>query len=754
MHRLLSILAAAPLMAQDPASVASLGNQPKPPPGQASPFFLKQSITVTAARGELAAGQSPVSVFTATSDEIAARRVQLIDQALNTAPGLYAFRGKGVQDTNAGVGMRGFSGRGSAQARVLVLVDGQPVNDSYTGQVNWTALSVEEVDRVEVVRGSFSALYGGNAMGGVVNILTRPVTRRQAEVYGQLGSQATSRYGARLADRFGERLGLSLAYDRLQSGGFPSQHFSSAGIAATGGTPVSGARPTLTTTGTQAFLLGRSGDNWWNQHSLRARGDYALGRRTLGFAQFQRQRSAYGYDHYESFLRTAAGAPFDSGAASILWNGAPLRFSLTPASFLSGDGQTAYWLLSGRLHHEFSSHARVQLGAGHAHSPLNYYSTPGAGSTAAGGPGAISDRPYQSWFGNAQYSATLSPRHHLTFGTDLRQDEGRLLESAVPNWTRRTDSATLSGRSQGQAFNQGTYVQDQWQPAERLTLTAGARYDYWMTYDGASGTGAAAARFNSRSNHSGSAKAAALWRGPAGLAFRGSLGNSFRSPSVYDLYRTWRSASGITYAANPALQPERLLAVEAGVSRRWTNRLELDAAFFRNSTSNLIYRTTDYAADPAGNYRPVINAGRGRTNGLEASARVPLRPWLYATSSYTWNDAAIAANPAVPQTAGKRVPFVPAHVAGATLFAFLRNASASLTGRYVSRMFSSDLNTDTTKGVYGAYDPFFSLDAGLSVPFGRHLSVECSAENLLNRLYYSYYPSPGRLVSVRLRVRL
>ena len=103
---------------------------------------------------------------------------------------------------------------------------------------------------------------------------------------------------------------------------------------------------------------------------------------------------------------------------------------------------------------------------------------------------------------------------------------------------------------------------------------------------------------------------------------------------------------------------------------------------------------------------------------------------------------------------GKQVTFVPAHVAGGSLFASLRRFSGSLTGRYVAPMFSADLNTDTTKGVYGAYDPFFSLDAGLSVPLGRHLVAEAGAENLLDRTYYSYYRSPGRLVSVRLRIRL
>lgn len=754
MRKLIPFLIFATLMAQDPAGDTPLEIQTEPPPEQVSPFFLKQSVTVTATRGELETERAPVSVSSITNEEITARRLQLLDQALNTAPGLYAFRGKGAQDTNAGVGMRGFSGRGSGQARVLVLVDGQPVNDSYTGQVNWTMFPIEEVERVEVVRGSFSALYGGNAMGGVINVLTKPVTKRQAEVYGQLGNQDTVRYGGRVADRFHDRLGLSLAYDRLQSGGFPSQYVASAGTGAAGGTAVTGALPTLTTSGTQTFLLGRAGDNWWNQHSLRARGDYAFSRRTVAYLQFQRQWSGYGYDQYESFLRTAAGAPFDSGTASFQWNGAPRRFSVTPSLFLPGDGKTEYWLLSGRVYHEYADGGRLQLGSGHSTSSLNYYSTPGSGSSAAGGPGTISDRPYGSWFGTAQYSRRVAARHHFTAGTDLRQDESRLEESAVPNWSQRLASPVVSGRSQGQAFNEGAYVQDRWQVAERLSVTGGARYDYWRTYDGGYGVGSSATQVSSRSNHSGSAKAAALWRGPAGLAFRGSVGNSFRSPSVYDLYRTWRSSSGITYAANPNLKPERLLAFEAGVSRRWTNRFELDAAFFQNRTSNLIYRTTDFSVDATGNYRPVINAARGRTNGFEASVRLPLRQWLYATSSYTWNDAKILENPAVPGTVGKRVPFVPAQVTSGSFFASFRRMNGSVTGRYVSRVFSADLNTDTTKGVYGAYDPFFSLDAGLNLPIGRHLSAEVGAENLLNRTYYSYYPSPGRLVAVRLRIRL
>ena len=401
------LLAVASLMAQNTAGEDPLKDQTKPPPDPAFPFVLKESITVTATRGELDTEKAPVSVTTVTSGEIAARRLQLLDQALNTTPGLYAFRGKGAQDTNAGIGMRGFSGRGSGQSRVLVLVDGQPVNDSYTGQVNWATLPIEEVERVEVLRGSSSALYGGNAMGGVVNILTKPVTKRQAEIYGQFGNQSTARYGARVADRFWNRLGVSLAYDRLQSGGYPSQFVMSAGSAASGGTLVTGAQPAPTTSGTPTFLLGKAGDNWWNQHSLRARADYTIDRRTAAYVQYQRQRSGYGYDQYESYLRTAAGAPFDSGTASFTWNGAPRRFSVTPSMFVPGDGQTEYWLLSGRLQYEFEDGALLQIGGGRTESGLNYYSTPGTGSNAAGGRGRSATAPIPP--GSARRSTRGAP---------------------------------------------------------------------------------------------------------------------------------------------------------------------------------------------------------------------------------------------------------------------------------------------------------------------------------------------------------
>lgn len=755
MNRLLSAaLVLCSTLAAQPAAPSGPATRPESEPE--SPFFLKQEITVTATRDELTADQSPVSLDVVPAGEIAVRGVQLVDQALDLSAGVYPNRGKGYQDTQAGVGMRGFAGRGTGQSRTLVLIDGQPLNDPYTGQLVWGTLPVSEVERVEVVRGPFSALYGSNAMGGVVQVITKAVDRRHAEFWGEYGSQDTFRYGARAADRFFDRLSLSLAYDRLQSGGYASQLVTTAGVAGSGGTPVTGWLPTLTTAGAATYLVGRSGNNWWNQHVWRARGDYSFNGQTTLAVQYLRQSSNYGYDAYTTLLRTADGAPFDSGTAAIVVNGAARRLTITPSMFLPGDGGNRSHVASARLHHAFTANSRVRLTAGLVRAPVAYYSTPASGSNVYGGPGSISDRPNRAWYGEAQWSWTAASRHTLTAGTELRRDSTGVAETNVPNYARRTENPVLSYAAQGKAYTQGVFAQHEWRVREDLFLVSGGRFDAWRTFDGGNQTIGTSLvnRYDERSNRSWSGKAAARYLARGGVALRASVGNAYRNASVYDLYRTWRSSTGIVYASNPDLKPEKLVAWEAGASRRWKGGFELDAAYFDNHVSDLIYRSTDLSADPSGKYRPVVNAAKARTRGTELSTRAPLRSWLFAKAAYAWTYAEITRNPAIPESVGKKIPQVPEHNGSLGLFASRGRWNASATGRYVSAVFSTDTNTDTTKGVYGAFDPFFEADVTASVDLTRNLTFHVNVQNLLDRVYFNYYPVAGRLVFAGLRIRM
>ena len=69
---------------------------------------------------------------------------------------------------------RGFNNGGSLGSSLLVLVDGRRVNEADTGNTDWSLIPLDRVESIEIVRGAASALYGDNAVGGVINIRTLP----------------------------------------------------------------------------------------------------------------------------------------------------------------------------------------------------------------------------------------------------------------------------------------------------------------------------------------------------------------------------------------------------------------------------------------------------------------------------------------------------------------------------------------------------------------------------------------------------
>lgn len=128
--------------------------------------FDMPSIVVTANRGATRPGESPVSVAVMTGDEVERRTVVSLEEALPFAQGVVFNAGQ--MDIRGSTGLA--RGVGS---RVLMLVDGQRVLSGVGGAIEFDALPVLDVERVEVVKGPNSTLYGTNALGGVVNVITK-----------------------------------------------------------------------------------------------------------------------------------------------------------------------------------------------------------------------------------------------------------------------------------------------------------------------------------------------------------------------------------------------------------------------------------------------------------------------------------------------------------------------------------------------------------------------------------------------------
>jgi len=143
---------------------------------------LTQAEEVTAAsRTTEDVEDAPSSVSIISQRELSAMRYPTIGEALRGLPGVYAWNDRSYLT----VGFRGLGRLGGYGNRVLVLVDGQPLNDNWLGSsyLGYDArVGLEDVERIEVVRGPGSVLYGTNAFSGVINLVTRKPTRSGGEV--------------------------------------------------------------------------------------------------------------------------------------------------------------------------------------------------------------------------------------------------------------------------------------------------------------------------------------------------------------------------------------------------------------------------------------------------------------------------------------------------------------------------------------------------------------------------------------------
>ncbi len=165
---------------------------------QPAPFF--EAVNVTSSRGDVPRADPTATMVVFSSSDLSTSAAVTLDDALKVVPGFTLFRRTSSRVSNPtaqGITLRGLGGTGSS--RSLVLADGIPLNDAFGGWVYWDKVPQVAIDQVEVERGSASDLYGADAIGGVVQIVTLHPSRTTARALvdgGGLGTGRVSLFGA------------------------------------------------------------------------------------------------------------------------------------------------------------------------------------------------------------------------------------------------------------------------------------------------------------------------------------------------------------------------------------------------------------------------------------------------------------------------------------------------------------------------------------------------------------------------------
>ncbi len=187
--------------------------------GEAESVVETREVVVSATKTPVPSSQVTSAVEVITEEDLQKQKFKTVVDALRLSQGLAVFS-SGGPGTNATVRIRGGS-----SAQTLVLIDGAIVNSATIGEYNFANLTTDNIERIEILRGAQSMLWGSDAMGGVINIVTKKGTGTpQANAFFEYGSFSSLREGGQVSGQKGP-VDFSFALSRWDFTGFSAVNY-------------------------------------------------------------------------------------------------------------------------------------------------------------------------------------------------------------------------------------------------------------------------------------------------------------------------------------------------------------------------------------------------------------------------------------------------------------------------------------------------------------------------------------------------
>ncbi len=633
---------------------------------------LVGETVVTASRAPRPRNEVPADVTVLDRTDLEQSASPLLDDVLRRVPDVGTFRrssSRVADPSSQGLNLRGVGPSGVSRA--LVLVDGLPLNDPFGGWVYWQSVPGLSIGTIEIVPGGTSALYGTAALGGVINMRSRPLDLPGVE-----------------ADVFGDTLpSLGIGLRGVQRAGPVAVELTSEFLGSNGYVVVAPEQrgPIDVPAGSTHV-------------TLQSRVQAELGPRSrlgvkLGF-----------FDEHQN-----GGTEFTNATAQVRSISVTLGLGAPEAP----DVELAAW-----FRNQVFRQQRARVGDGRAsefltaeqrvpaddegftvlwHAPRWGVQTFDVGLDLHRVSGTSAER---------LFPAVVTPSTTLErVGSGLQLSAGVFVQDTV-----RLGRVTLVP-----ALRLDHWHNDQGQ--QRTTTPEGETVQ----------------DFELRHETQLSPRLGVLWQVLDTLALRGSVNHAFRAPTLGELYRPFQVGTVVT-AANPDLSAETLIGAELGVEWAPSPVFRTRATGFWNRLEDPITNVTLPPPPPGAPPPPPgtptrqrQNLGVARVQGLELGLDVrPARGWELR-ASYTLVDSKVLEADAAPLTVGKRLPQDPVHrIAGAIEARPAQGWTARVEGIAALVQYEDDQNT-LPLGTQ------FRLDVYLARTLGPAVEVYAAVENVLDR---------------------
>lgn len=700
--------------------------------------------------------------------------------ALKYLPSLLV-RKRYIGDYNHAVLSSRASGTGNS-ARSAVYADGILLSNYLGNGANytprWGLVTPEEIERVDVMYGPFSAAYPGNSVGAVVDYVTRMPTKFEGhakltaftqpfKLYGTDETYSGNQASASLGNKSGD-WSWWLNVNRTDSEGQPlvfATKFLTDGTPGSSGTPVSGAVSGLDRTNKPWLILGTNTQYHTVQDHLKFKLAYDLtstlrASYTLGYWQNE------GQGRPQTYLRNASGTPVYSGTVNIdgrAYNLAANTFSATNEDLT-------------HLMHGFSlkSHTQSIWDWEVAASLYDYQKDQLRSSTTAlpnalrGGAGTLTDQNGTGWNALA-FKGIWRPQgkegaHVVDFGVQQEHYKLRILRTNISNWLvdpAGDPVANLNSDAGGKTQLRSGYVQDAWAFAPLWKTVLGLRAEQWQAKDGFTRKASqpTSPAYPSRDETYFSPKAALSYQWSDNTVLKASLGRAVRMPTVQELYGN-TSTGNTQFINDPNLKPEKSWTTELSAEHDLGNGL-LRATLFTEEVRDSLYSQTTFDTLANANITRVQNIGRIATQGVELAynAANVFTPGLELGGSVTYAHSRIKENAGFVSTPGDTIgkwqPRVPEW--RATALANYRvnerwNVAYAL--RYSGKQYSTLDNSDVNGFAYTAASKYFTTDLRLRYQVAKQWNLAFGIDNLNNYQYWNFHPYPQRTYFAELKFDL